>query len=336
MCRFVNKIAPLLPNRLIVCDVGARLGIGEPWSRFRDLISLISFEPEKDEFELLKQNKDTNDIVLQHALYKNNENVSFNVTKLIGASSLYKPNYNFLDNYPNSERFKVENVVDIEVTTLDTLYRDEIFVDMDFIKVDAQGAELDILEGGERVLSKNVIGVEVEVEFQLMYEKQPLFADVDHFIRNKLGLQIQDIRKTYWKHPAGINIGSKKGQLIFGDALYFRAPYEMLSWCSDFDRDKASNKILMACLMGIVYGYLDYSLCLLNQPSIHDFLEKEMVDNWKSLILRYGKSFQYNGKGQGKLSSILNMLYRMCQPTRDGWATLGHHLGARKKYGIFT
>lgn len=336
MCRFVNKIAPLLPNRLSVCDVGARLGIGEPWNRFRDLIRLISFEPEKDEFELLEQNKDINDIVLQHALYKNKENVSFNVTKLIGASSLYKPNYNFLDNYPHSERFKVENVVDIEVTTLDTLYRDEIIDDMDFIKVDAQGAELDILEGGESVLSKNIIGVEVEVEFQLMYEKQPLFADVDNFIRNKLGLQIQDIRKTYWKHPAGINIGSKKGQLIFGDALYFRAPYEMLSWCSDFDRDKASNKIRMACLMGIVYGYLDYSLCLLNQPSIHDFLEKEMVDKWKILIRRYGRSFQYNGKGEGKMSTILNMLYRICQPTRDGWCTLGNHLGARKKYGIFT
>lgn len=336
MCSFVKKLVPFLPNRLIICDVGARLGIGEPWNHFRDLIRLISFEPEKDEFELLKLNKDINDMVFQYALYKEKENVSFNVTKLIGASSLYKPNYNFLNNYPNPERFKIEDVVDVEATSLDTLYRDKIFVDMDFIKVDAQGAELDILKGGENVLSKNIIGVEVEVEFQLMYENQPLFSDVDHFIRNKLGLQIQDIRKTYWKHPEGINIGSKKGQLIFGDALYFRAPYEMLSWCSGFDRNKASNKIMMACLMGIVYGYLDYSLCLLNQHSIYDFLEKEMVDNWKSLILRYGKSFEYNRKGVGKLSSIFNILYRMCQPTHDGWASLGHHLGARKKYGIFT
>ena len=119
---------PFLPNRLIICDVGARLGIGEPWNHFRDLIRLISFEPEKDEFELLKLNKDINDMVFQYALYKEKENVSFNVTKLIGASSLYKPNYNFLNNYPNPERFKIEDVVDVEATSLDTLYRDKIFV----------------------------------------------------------------------------------------------------------------------------------------------------------------------------------------------------------------
>ena len=78
------------------------------------------------------------------------------------------------------------------------------------------------MKGGEKFLSKNILGIEVEVEFQPIYENLPLFSDIDSFIRNHLGLQIQDLRKSYWKYPVGINIGSPKGQLIFGDALYFR------------------------------------------------------------------------------------------------------------------
>ena len=35
------------------------------------------------------------------------------------------------------------------------------------------------------------LGIEVEVEFQPIYEKQALFSDVDSFIRGNLGLQIQ-------------------------------------------------------------------------------------------------------------------------------------------------
>ena len=87
--------------------------------------------------------------------------------------------------------------------------------------------------------------------------------------------------------------------------------------------------------MGIVYGYLDYSLCVLNQSSIRDFLNQNIVDSWKSLILQYGKSLKYNGKGAGKLAAIFNILYRICQPTHEGWGSAGHHLGTRKKFGVF-
>jgi hypothetical protein len=207
---------------------------------------------------------------------------------------------------------------------------------MDFIKIDVQGAELDILKGGETFLREHILGIEIEVEFQSLYKGQSLFSGADIYIRDSLGLQIWDIRKTYWKYEVGINVGSAKGQLIFGDALYFRSPSEILSLCSHFDKKEASNKILMACLMGIIYGYLDYSLCLLNQSSIGEYLDKDVIEGWKILVLHYGRRLKYTGKGAGKLADILNILYRICQPTHEGWASDGHHLGTRKKYGVFS
>ena len=336
MKTLIKNITPMLPRHLMHCDVGARWGIDKPWKSFRNLIDLISFEPDKVEYESLMKNKDVNDMIYPYALYKEPKNISLNLTKSRGCSSLYKPNYDFLKNFPDLQRFAIEDVVDVTATSLDALYRDQVFSNMDFIKIDVQGAELDILKGGETFLSEHILGIEIEVEFQQLYFGQPLFADIDNFIRNSLKLQIQDIRKAYWKYPVGINVGGAKGQLIFGDVLYFRSPYEVLPWCSRFPKNEASDKILMACLMGIVYGYLDYSLCLLHQPSTGDFLEREVVDCWKTLIISYGKSLKYNGKGADKLAAFLNILYRICLPTHDGWASNGHHIGTKKKFGVFS
>jgi FkbM family methyltransferase len=335
MNSLVKKINSIIPRNFDFCDVGARWGIEEPWKFFRSIISIISFEPDNEEYESLKIDKDTKDMLYSYALSNKKMNMSLNLTKSRGCSSLYKPNYEFLKNYSDADRFQIESTAKVATTSLDNLYNDKIFTNCDFIKIDVQGAELDILKGGEKFLQENILGIQVEVEFQPLYENQPLFSDVDSFIRNHLGLQIQDLRKSYWKYPEGINIGANKGQLVFGDALYFRSPHEIVSWCSNFNKDEASSKLQMACFMGIVYGYLDYSLCLLNQPSISDFLEMSKTNSWKTLILNYGKSLSYKGKGAGRLSSLFNLLGRMCQPTHKGWASIGHHLGSRKKFRVF-
>jgi len=336
MKSLINDISLLMPRKLMHCDVGARWGIDKPWQSFRSLIDLLSFEPDKEEYELLMKNKSPEDMIYQYALYKESKSASLNLTKSRGCSSIYKPNYDFLKNYADSKRFQIEDVVTVTTASLDSLYNGSVISNMDFIKIDVQGAELDILNGGKTFLREHILGIEIEVEFQPLYKEQPLFSDIDAYIRNSLKLQIQDIRKTYWKHPAGIGIGAVKGQLIFGDALYFRSPYEILSWCSHFDKREGSNKVLMACLMGIVYGYLDYSLCLLNQSSIKDYLDQDTIDSWRALIMHYGKGLKYNGMGADQLAAIINILYRLFQPTHEGWASIGHHLGTRKKFGVFS
>ncbi|MBF0245425.1 MAG: hypothetical protein HQL31_09170 [Planctomycetes bacterium] len=187
----------------------------------------------------------------------------------------------------------------------------------------------------EKFISENLLGIEVEVEFQPLYAGQPLFSDVDSYVRNHLGLQIQDLGKYYWKYPEGINVGSTQGQLIFGDALYLRPPHNILTWCSRFSQAEASRKIQMACVLGVIYGYLDYSLCILNQASITDFLELDVVTRWKYLLLKHGRSLYCKGRVAGRLSDFFFCLYKMFKPTHQGWASTEHQLGSRKQYGIF-
>jgi len=331
----LKRIKSMLFRNLVYCDVGARNGIEKPWSCFRDVIDVVSFEPDKQEFEFLLRTKRENDRVYSCALSKESGNALLNLTKSRACSSIYKPNFKFLEDFPESERYIIEDTVSIKTSSLDDLYGNRGLGDIDFIKIDVQGSELDILEGGRKFLSEKIIGAEVEVEFQPLYKGQPLFSDIDSFIINSLKLELYDLRKAYWKYSRGIGVGSNKGKLVFGEVLYLRSPAEVIRWSSGLSKEEAANKITAACLIGVVYGYLDYSLSLLGQPAILDFLDQSRVGGWKNLITNYGRSLKYSGVGSGKLYVFFNLLCSLCQPTHGGWSTSGHRLGARKKMGVF-
>ncbi len=331
----LTKVQDLINRNVLYCDVGARSGISEPWESYGDIIDIVSFEPDPEEHKVLERLQKKSDKVLPYALYKIDEVVSLNLTKSRRCSSIYTPNFKFLSRYPDSSRFEIEKEIPVHATSLDKISQSATFSQLDFIKLDVQGAELDILQGGAKFLKENIVGMEIEVEFHEMYKGQPLFSDIDPFVRSQLGLELQDLRKTYWKYSDGINVGAKKGQLIFGDALYLRSPHKILEWSSGFTFEEASDKVQIAIIIGIIYGYLDYSLCLLNQPRINDFLDTKKVELWKSVIFDYGKMLKFTGRISRRISFLFNLLHMVFQPTHKGWATSEAHLGSRKMLGIF-
>jgi hypothetical protein len=89
---------------------------------------------------------------------------------------------------------------------------------VDFIKLDVQGYELACLKGAKAAL-ESAAGVEVEVEFQELYAGQPLFPDVDHFLRSA-GFVLFGLRRSHWRRRSTWC----PGQLIFADALYLKDP----------------------------------------------------------------------------------------------------------------
>jgi FkbM family methyltransferase len=62
----------------------------------------------------------------------------------------------------------------ISLSTLDEWALANDIRQIDFLKLDTQGAELDVLRGGEQSLSP-VRALEIEVEFNPIYIGQPLF-----------------------------------------------------------------------------------------------------------------------------------------------------------------
>lgn len=323
-----------LRKNLFFMDIGSRGGFQWPWSHISDEITTIMVEPDPIEATNLREKfkNNRNVILIDTPLYSSKTNLHLNILDSPGASSIFRPNYDFLNQFPEVERFNISKVLNFNCETIDNLHNQKIINCVDFVKIDVQGAELQILKGGKNTLKSNLIGLEVEVEFCELYKNQPLFSDLDHFIRNELGLELWDISKTYWKYSIkDLNIGAKKGRLIFGDALYFRPLNSLNSWLDSFDPVKKKSKIMALVESSVLYGYIDYATAICEDIEIYKILNDDEKDYLNKLISKNSSSFTYNFWWSNKIYLLLMYLINIFKPTHNNWASRGEsELGSRK------
>ena len=268
-------------NNLIIVDIGASGGIDARWGKTTEFYKGILFEPDPREFNALKKNSDNNLIVLNSALADSKKEVEFHLCKKQMVSSIYPPNFNFLNKFSDAERFNVEKIIHLNTDTLDNQLKKEGINEVDFIKIDTQGYELSILKGSSGCI-ENIIGLDVEVEFEPMYIGQPLFSEVDSYVKNR-GFVLIDLKRYYWKRNNNKNTGNSKGQIIFGDALYFKSPEQILSISSI-----SQEKIIRAIFVYLSYGYIDLSQVLLNDAN-KNILEEEVYILLLNILKKYEK-----------------------------------------------
>lgn len=304
---FVDKINKKYPFTFI--DVGAMGDIALKWNELLGAMRIIAFEPDVREFHKLKS---TNNIkYFNYALHNKSEDLKYYLAKEAGKSSILKPNVEILSRYENVQRYQVIKEEDIpakRVKNLDAIIKEKFILDADFIKLDTQGSELLILEGGKERLLQKVFGAQIEVEFIEMYKNQPLFRDIDKFMDS--GFQLIDLRRQYWKRKDYYSY-SGKGQLIFGDALYFKKInifYQELSTIQDEFYTK--TKIFKAILVCLVYRIFDYAVAVakmgLKQGYLTDIECEDVILKIKRYSLKGIPSiFRLNNTLYSILSSIL-------------------------------
>lgn len=211
-------------RRIHLVDVGARAGTHRRWTRFAELLDVTGFEPAADECAALNAAAPPRHRYLPYALSDRAAVQTFHVCRQAGYSGLYPPNRPFLAPFADAIRsgMHVERTVPITTTTLDTIHA-ATPIRADCLKIDVQGAELDILRGAERVLANTKI-VELEVEFNPQYEGQPLFSEVDAYMRSQ-GFLLRGLRRTAWRWQSdhGLSNTTRGGQIMHGDALYYHA-----------------------------------------------------------------------------------------------------------------
>ena len=267
-------------HHLVIVDIGASGGIDPRWSKTTEFYKGILFEPDPREFDVLKKNSDNNLIVINSALSDSNKEIEFHLCKKQEVSSVYPPNFNFLNKFADSERFNVEKIIHLNADTLDNQLKKEGIDEVDFIKIDTQGYELSILKGSSNCI-ENIVGLEVEVEFEPLYVGQPLFSEVDNYVKEN-GFILADLKRYYWKRKNNKNTGNRKGQIIFGDALYFKSPEQILS-----SSNISQEKIIRTIYVYLSYGYIDLSQVLLNISK--NELEERVYILLLSLLKKYEK-----------------------------------------------
>jgi FkbM family methyltransferase len=324
-----------LNKKLSLLDVGARGGISSPWNTAKNgSLNVILLEPDPQEVELLREHHQGD--ILPYALWSKEAKLVLNINNSPGTSSVLVPNMSFLRQFDESQRFEAKNKITISTKTIDDLESNSKLTDVDFMKIDVQGAELDILKGGVNYLKNNLVGLESEVEFSSIYKNQPLFSELEIFVRQELGLELWDIRKTYWKYSQSRYTNPTKGRLICGDALFLRPISTLDTWLLGMTSDKAKTKLHMLITTTLAYGYLDYADAILNVAFVDKYLSKEdkqiLIDHIKKLH----KSIYPFKYGLGWLYHLLEILTNCFKPSHNGWVSVdsSNHLGSRKK-GFF-
>jgi FkbM family methyltransferase len=212
---------------LIRCiDVGA-LSIGEgkdPWVELVEsgCAEVIGFEPIAEACERLNANQASGSIkYLPYAIGDGKEH-TLNITNVPMTSSLYSPDRETVDILHHlGELMQVVKEDAVSTKRLDDI--PELGC-IDFIKMDIQGAELMALQNAVETM-KHASVIQCEVEFVELYQGQPLFADVDTFLRSQ-GFCFLKFTYTMGRpfKPLAMNGNPNQSicQTLWGDAVYVK------------------------------------------------------------------------------------------------------------------
>jgi len=180
-----NLIYKLLGDyKLVALDVGAQGGFLNNsifHKKYDNFFMPIVVEPIKQEAEkLINQNYK----VISKGLWsKNCKKKLYVLEKRLGSSSMYKPSKDSYDLYNFKKKdfssFDITKEVDVDCTTVSESLNELNIAHLDFLKVDTQGAELEILKGLDE---HRPLLMKIEVQIVPMYIDVPSWSELVNYL----------------------------------------------------------------------------------------------------------------------------------------------------------
>jgi FkbM family methyltransferase len=244
-----------LRPKLKIVDVGASpIDGAPPYAALMTSpdVEVVGFEPDPDAWLALQELKSNRETYLPFALGDGRQH-ELKVCAAPGMTSIFEPNQPILQLMPGFPEWgRVVKRIAVETKRLAEV---EEAKDVDYLKLDIQGAELLVLRNaGERLQEACVI--HVEVEFLRLYQNQPLFSDVDTFLRRH-GFVLHKLQNSVSRLIAPLRLDGNPyqglSQLVWADAVYIRE-YERVNELSE-RKLLATAAILHDC-------YRSYDVCM--------------------------------------------------------------------------
>lgn len=242
-----NLLCDLLPEgeRFTLLDIGARDAASDPrWLGLPpERMRLYGFELDEEGCAEMTRSMSASGVEARffpYGLWGARERRTFHFSQgHPGSSSFYPFNFEVFDRWKISADQSVRHEgrfirpvreLTVELSTLDHWRAEQAVASVDFMKLNVQGAELQILGAGESVLPE-VVGLLTEVAFVENYQGRPLFSEVDQWLRSR-GF-------TFFEFISPLTVGRNAspvstrllpgfhhwhGQLVESHALYLRDP----------------------------------------------------------------------------------------------------------------
>lgn len=169
-----------------IIDAGAFTGdTSLPLSK-RTTKNVYAFEPFKDSFEILKKNIDDNNI-------ENIIPVNKSLGNINGERSLFLSGNNVQGITSDATLRNYDNEIKVQETTIDT-FVEENNLEVGFITIDVEGAEMDLLEG-----AINTIKTQKPLLYISIYHKVSDYFDIIPWVANlDLGYEFNITKENPW------------------------------------------------------------------------------------------------------------------------------------------
>jgi FkbM family methyltransferase len=193
-------------NLIDVGCVGDKLF--SPWRKHKKKIdTILAFDPMTENYQV--KEIDFKVIHRNCAVFSEEGKHPFYIYNKEACSSLYKMNQAFLTETFGEvlEKYQLKKTIQVDCVRLDTLIGQQD-IDFDFIKVDAQGADIEVVRSLGKYLQEQIVGIHIELLFKPLYIGASLFAEADAFLKKHNFELVKSLRKRNTK--------------VFNDFLYIR------------------------------------------------------------------------------------------------------------------
>ena len=225
-----------------ILDIGARTekthsnpGIAGDFKFISKGCDYYGYEPDKEEIKKLNSTVNSHwksQNFISEALGEVKGKFDLNLHRQPGFSSKLKAKEDQFKLFSRSMYLQEkEKQISVKVNSLDSSLTHTEILNPCFMKIDIQGMELDVFKGASNFLKQQCLGIRIEVYFHQIYEKQPLFSDIDIYLRS-FGFQpFQFVELHSWRRNSThkfpfidnkAKIGFSKGQLMHGDIIYLK------------------------------------------------------------------------------------------------------------------
>jgi FkbM family methyltransferase len=241
-----------------IVDIGANPIDGEP--PYAALLKsgraeLVGFEPNLQAHAALQEKKGPRETYLPLAIGDGARH-TLHHCHAPGMTSLLQPNPDVLalfHGFPDWGR--VVRTEEVDTVRLDDVPETQ---SLDLLKIDIQGAELMAFENATQRLADALV-IQAEVEFLPMYRDQPLFGDVEQFLRRH-GFMLHRFEPLVSRVVKPLVLG---GDIFAGFSQVFWADAIFVRDLTRLDRLNDGQLLRMAVILHECYRAVDLSLFLL-------------------------------------------------------------------------
>jgi FkbM family methyltransferase len=183
---------------------------------------IVGFEPNEAALAELLAKKGPNETYMPFAV-GDGQRHTLRICQAPGMTSLLEPNEDVLRLFHGfSDWGRVMRTEEIDTVRLDDVPETK---GVDYLKIDIQGGELMVFKSAPRRLSDALV-IHTEVEFLPLYKGQPLFSDVEAFLRSQ-GFVLHRFEPLVSRAMKPILVNNSPyapfKQVIWADAIFVRS-----------------------------------------------------------------------------------------------------------------